>query len=499
MLYEFDAFSLDTKTFVLKQSNTEIRTEPLVFDLLCFLLAHANEVVSKEELINSVWKQRIVSDTTIAGAIKSARKALGDNGTLQKYIKTIRGRGFMFELSDNTSSVAPHEKPTFVKPTLLIIVHCDNSSEALVTQAKQLDRELKRVFKRVPLLLISTEKYRAETSTESLTPYQHNELEGCQYLLECQLSQNNDVSLNVQLIDTKAGVLLCSHTFSYPRQEESGLMQDMLLDIVGNYEPQIHKAVVQSIKNQQSDSNAEAKFFEASGLLALKGWNEASFLEAEEILRQCIELKPDFSHAHAYLSLLLAFGHRLGILKNKDGIKNETIQLTDYALDLDPHDPGTLGFCGCALADIGLTDRGLSVLNKSLSIDPQNPQALVARGAARLLKSEFKEALEDMETGILLSPLDSRLAVWRSILASSYLSMKKIEDAYKHAQLGCEDDPRNYMPRVVMAAIEFVSNNEDACMLALNDAKAAHPKLARSEIVSLLGKSLGSKISELLN
>ena len=51
---------------------------------------------SREDLIAAVWKGRLVSDTTASTCIKGARKALDDSGETQTYIKTLRGRGFMF-------------------------------------------------------------------------------------------------------------------------------------------------------------------------------------------------------------------------------------------------------------------------------------------------------------------------------------------------------------------------------------------------------------------
>ena len=60
------------------------------------LVQRAGQVVTRDALIERVWKGRFVSDATVSSCIKSARKALGDNGQQQTMIRTIRGRGLQF-------------------------------------------------------------------------------------------------------------------------------------------------------------------------------------------------------------------------------------------------------------------------------------------------------------------------------------------------------------------------------------------------------------------
>ena len=97
MRYRFDGFELDTQRFVLRTGDREIHVEPLVFDLLRFLVEHAGEVVTREAIIEQVWEGRIVSDATVSSCIKSVRKALGDDGAQQRHLRTIRARGFQFD------------------------------------------------------------------------------------------------------------------------------------------------------------------------------------------------------------------------------------------------------------------------------------------------------------------------------------------------------------------------------------------------------------------
>lgn len=95
-VYQFGAFTLDTQTYELRRDGTVISVEPQVFGLLAHLIENRDRVISKDELINVVWRGRIVSDATLSSRISAARLALQDTGEKQSIIRTIPRRGFRF-------------------------------------------------------------------------------------------------------------------------------------------------------------------------------------------------------------------------------------------------------------------------------------------------------------------------------------------------------------------------------------------------------------------
>lgn len=70
--------------------------EPLPFDLLVFLIRNRGHVVSKDQLIEQIWKSRYVTDGVIATAIQKARRAIGDHGSRPSIIVTSHRRGYCF-------------------------------------------------------------------------------------------------------------------------------------------------------------------------------------------------------------------------------------------------------------------------------------------------------------------------------------------------------------------------------------------------------------------
>lgn len=95
---EFDTFLIDLDAVEVRRNGQAVKVEPQVFDIIALLCENPGRVVGHDEITEKVWHGRIVSDSTIATRINAARKALGDDGTAQKIIKTVRGRGFRLEV-----------------------------------------------------------------------------------------------------------------------------------------------------------------------------------------------------------------------------------------------------------------------------------------------------------------------------------------------------------------------------------------------------------------
>jgi TolB-like protein len=124
----FDDHTLDADRRELRRGAERIAVEPQVFDLLVYLVQNRDRVVSKDDLIASVWGGRIVSDSTLTSRINAARKAIGDSGGDQKLIRTVPRKGLRFVATVLTQADAvepgeatgspPDETPALSRPAL---------------------------------------------------------------------------------------------------------------------------------------------------------------------------------------------------------------------------------------------------------------------------------------------------------------------------------------------------------------------------------------------
>ena len=156
---------------------------------------------------------------------------------------------------------------------------------------------------------------------------------------------------------------------------------------------------------------------------------------------------------------MLALGHRIGLLSKTKETKAKAIAAADNALELDSMDSTVLGFSGCALADVGLLSRAFGILKNAIVLNPANAQAWTALGSAYLLNKDTRLAIEHLTHGVKISPLDSRLSIWQAVLAMAFMQANNIDKAQTNAEMACQRDDRNYLPRVVLAAIYMAGSS----------------------------------------
>jgi DNA-binding winged helix-turn-helix (wHTH) protein len=110
MQFHFADHVLDVARRELRRSGGPIALEPQVFDLLVHLIHNRDRVVTKDDLLNSVWGGRIVSESTLTSRINAARRAIGDSGEAQCLIRTVPRKGFRF-VGDVTEGQPTEPRP----------------------------------------------------------------------------------------------------------------------------------------------------------------------------------------------------------------------------------------------------------------------------------------------------------------------------------------------------------------------------------------------------
>ena len=97
--FAFGDYVLDGGRRELRRGSEQIALEPQVFDVLLYLVQNRDRVVTKDDLIAAVWDGRIVSDSTLTSRISAARKAVGDSGEQQRFIRPLRAKASVLSSS----------------------------------------------------------------------------------------------------------------------------------------------------------------------------------------------------------------------------------------------------------------------------------------------------------------------------------------------------------------------------------------------------------------
>jgi pimeloyl-ACP methyl ester carboxylesterase/DNA-binding winged helix-turn-helix (wHTH) protein len=123
LIFVFGDCELDLDRFELRRAGQRRPVEPQVFDLLAVLIRERRRVVPKEELLDTVWGSRFVSESALTSRVKAARQAIGDDGRSQRLIRTAHGRGYQFVApvaeavpSDSVAEAVPHDPMAVAVP-----------------------------------------------------------------------------------------------------------------------------------------------------------------------------------------------------------------------------------------------------------------------------------------------------------------------------------------------------------------------------------------------
>lgn len=96
MIVSFPPFLLDPSVGHLLRDGDVVHLRPRTWKVLCYLAERPGRLVTKDELLSSVWSDAVVSEGTLSNSIRELRAALDDDAQSARYIQTVHRRGFRF-------------------------------------------------------------------------------------------------------------------------------------------------------------------------------------------------------------------------------------------------------------------------------------------------------------------------------------------------------------------------------------------------------------------
>lgn len=110
MIYSFDNYHVDTSRRVLLKGGQSLPLTPRIFDTLVYLVQHHNEVVTKEELLRSIWPNVFVEENNLTQSISALRRVLGERKGDHRFIVTVAGHGYRFAAPVTVSKAEAREQ-----------------------------------------------------------------------------------------------------------------------------------------------------------------------------------------------------------------------------------------------------------------------------------------------------------------------------------------------------------------------------------------------------
>jgi len=304
------------------------------------------------------------------------------------------------------------------------------------------------------------------------------------YLVTGHLRRVRDgkLRLNVELVQCEDARHLWSAQEEFPSLELSDEVDAAVASLAGRLEPQLNLAELKRHSVQPAlPQDAWMMLRHAMGALFARGWSEAAVGEAVDSFRRSATADPDFALAHAYKSLLLALGAKMGLVKG-EALLDEARRDAEKALSLQPRDSEVLGYAGCALADLGDPARAEPLLERAVEENPDNPQAWAALGACRLMLGRVDSGIDCLRRGLRVSPSDYRRSVWLTLLASGLLRQRQGEEAIASARAACRSDANFYPARIVLAGALLRAGHKSEAGKALIEARRIRPQMQLVEL-----------------
>jgi TolB-like protein len=510
----FENHLLDLNRRELRRGSELIALEPQVFDLLLYLVRNRDRVVSKDDLIASVWGGRIVADSTLDSRINAVRKAIGDNGKEQRLIRTATRKGIRFigevreehpaasaEFEAPANGLNASQLPPLIsdRPSIAVLPFQNLSEDrALELIATGLAEDVIALLARVPGFFVIA---RASSFVYAERPTEIRQVGaelGVRYVVTGSArASSKQVRVTVQLIEAESGNQLWAGRYDVERGDTLELQDEIARRIMAELEPALTKADLTVIRRRRVDSvDAWLHFRRSMGVIAVHGLNEDSVAEAMHHLRLAVTIDANFALAHAVLALLNAFSANLSLVKDTDAAERLALEGAERAVSIDPNASDVLGFAGCAFADVGENERGIELLRRAIELDPSNAQAHVAFGASLARVGRLDEGIRSMRFGMRSSPKDFRLTFWRMMLAHALGRAGHIEEALAEASAAARSDGRLYGARVVSAWMLAKLGRPDEARGALAEARRIRPTLSLDEIQRYFGKRVVAELEQ---
>jgi Tol biopolymer transport system component/DNA-binding winged helix-turn-helix (wHTH) protein len=92
--YRFEDVSVDRRRLAVSRGGVRVELEPKALDVLLYLIDHRDRLVTKDELLDQIWKDTFVTPNVLTRVIAQIRKALGDDADRPRIIETVQKRGY---------------------------------------------------------------------------------------------------------------------------------------------------------------------------------------------------------------------------------------------------------------------------------------------------------------------------------------------------------------------------------------------------------------------
>ena len=518
MIYHFGSCTVDTGAYELLRDGERVPVEPQVFDLLILLLDNRDRIVTRDEIVEGVWRGRIVSEAAISSRIKSARRAIGDDGKSQGMIRTIHRRGLRFVGDVAVDEAPPRSKQATEdvavigtemssmlklgtrapagadiiahagdpstgidlslpkRPSLVVLPFHLLSSEAehrVIADGLSLD--IMTGLARTRWLFVIARGTAFTFRSASHDPRQVSARLGVRYVLQGTIQlRDRRVRISAGLTDAVGGREVWADQFERAVDELFSIQDEISSIIIGAVEAEIEQSERQrALLAQPSNLDAWSAYHRAT-------WHMFQFTpqgyeEAERLFERAARLDPGSARVFAGLSFVHWQRAFLEIGKDRQGEIDRAAELARHALMLDPRDPQGHWALGRALQLRQEFDLAIDELEQAVSLNPNFALGHYSLAFARGLATQNAESEVSARLARRLSPYDLMSFAMLATQAINAVFMGQKDAAADLADRAAGQPNAHYHILAIAAFCNAEAGRDAAASRHLHRLSRAHP------------------------
>jgi adenylate cyclase len=390
MRFLFEDYVLDAERHELRRGGDLVRLEPQAFALLAYLIRNRERVVSRDDLIASIWRGRIVSDSAMTTRINAVRYAIGDTGKAQRLVRTVPRRGIRFVgtvreepaggcLQTDGAALPPTAYLALPdKPSIAILPFTNMSGDPGQDYFSDgITEDIITDLSRFSELFVVARNSSFQYKGRSPDIRQVGRELGVRYVLEGSIRRSGDrIRVSAQLVDTVAGAHRWAERYDRELKDVFAVQDEVSRAIVAILVAHVNKAEAErTLLKPPATWQAHDFFMRASDIynaIWSSSFNVADLYEVRRLLERSVALDPNYARAHAMLSYtqFVAWIHRLDEDHLDPAALERAHRLARKAIQLDPNLPIAHAYFGMILTFQGQHDQSVAEFERAMSLNP---------------------------------------------------------------------------------------------------------------------------------
>jgi adenylate cyclase len=508
----FGAFMLDLERLCLRGPSGQVDLRPKSFEVLRYLAEHAGRVVTKDEVMKTVWPSVTVGDESLTRCISDVRRALADDD--QQIVKTVPRRGYLFELKvssdgevepvraqqtvripsyatelrDKAGTLADHSKPIaplLDRPSIAVLPFVNLGKHAdLEPFVDGLTQDIITGLSRIKALwVIAASTMLTYKKIEAVSVPEVARDLGVRYVLEGSVRKgSNRLRMTAQLVESETGHHIWAERIDRPDEDLFEIQDEFTRSVVASVQTQL-------ILSEGRRSNVKDRTTYDSARSLARSWQRLYDLTSEGLAdsRALAEkaLQQDPSDGVAARIIATAIWHQI-YMGHIPWDPQTIAQMTAYAKRAVEYSPGDEhAYWAMAFAHLFVMEHEQAVvsLRRSLQINPNFSLGYGTLGTVLAWAGKSDESISNNEIALRINPRDPSLFFRHFGLALAHYLARRYTEGLNHASEVMQLRPEWWLGRLIYAACLAKSNRRTEAKRTIAQLKGGRPDL----VVQALG------------